>query len=385
MRPTFRTLKIDDARALQALVAEQAESLETGLKVLDEGVLLGGGAVDLVALDAEGALVLIVIAFVADDAMLLRALEAYAWCLEYPDTIGRLYSAIGTAPATPPRVMFVGERLSDAFLRKVKHLRMPSIDCLEFRYLEVNGVAALSFNPVDSPRPADRTPPFAPSGAGAPPAPITRAASTASSPAPVVATHTEPQIVGPPPAPSRAEGGTPTVQPIASLAAAPVAVEPPTVGVEVADPAAPADPPIRATAPAEADRPRPAKTRPTELLEGLRIPETLSPQWRRILNRPPSAPDAAKIQVVRDYLQGEFPGCIVHDFYEHQRAAHVFQLQNSRGGLIHLAVVADDFFEAEAEGDIRHVLERNRLARALREAGRSDVLITGAGIRVTKG
>lgn len=175
------------------------------------------------------------------------------------------------------------------------------------------------------------------------------------------------------------------MQPIASLAAAPVAVEPPTVGVEVADPAAPADPPIRATAPAEADRPRPAKTRPTELLEGLRIPETLSPQWRRILNRPPSAPDAAKIQVVRDYLQGEFPGCIVHDFYEHQRAAHVFQLQNSRGGLIHLAVVADDFFEAEAEGDIRHVLERNRLARALREAGRSDVLITGAGIRVTKG
>jgi hypothetical protein len=52
---------------------------------------------------------------------------------------------------------------------------------------------------------------------------------------------------------------------------------------------------------------------------------------------------------------------------------------------MHMAAVSDDFFEAEAEGDIRPFLERNRLARALRDAGPSSVLITSAGLRVTKG
>jgi hypothetical protein len=308
MRPTFRTLKIDDARALQALVVEHVESLEAGLRILDERVLLGGGAVDLVALDGDGRLVLIAVALVADDAMMLRMLEAFAWSLEYPDAVGRLYAV--SPAAVLPRVMFVSERFSDAFLRKVKHLQMPSIGCLEFRSLEVDGVAGLYFNPVDTPR----TPPTAPAAAPA---------------------------VAIPPAPS--------------------------------------------TAPSAPGAPRPTEARPGELLKGLRVPENLSSQWQQILKRAVDAPDPAKIRVVREYLQSEFPGCVLYDSYEHQRAAQMFRVQNGQGDLMHVAAVSDDFFEAEAEGDIRHVLERNRLARALRDAGPSSVLITAAGLRVTKG
>ena len=311
MRPTFRTLKIDDARALQALVVEHVESLEAGLRILDERVLLGEGAVDLVALDGDGRLVLIAVALVADDAMMLRMLEAFAWSLEYPDAVGRLYAV--SPDAVLPRVMFVSERFSDAFLRKVKHLQMPSIGCLEFRSLEVDGVAGLYFNPVDTPR----TSPTAPT-------------------------------------------------------AAPAVAIPPTVA-------------IRATAPSAPSAPRPTEARPGELLKGLRIPENLSSQWQRILKRAVDAPDPAKIRVVREYLQSEFPGCVLYDSYEHQRAAQTFRVENSHGDLMHVAAVSDDFFEAEAEGDIRHVLEHNRLAHALRDAGSSSVLITSAGLRVTEG
>ena len=95
-------------------------------------------------------------------------------------------------------------------------------------------------------------------------------------------------------------------------------------------------------------------------------------------------PEAAKLQVIRDYLQSEFAGSIVYDFYEHQRAAQLFQVKNGQGGVLHLAALSDDFFEAHAEADIRRALDRHRLGRALREAGASDVLVTAGGVRVAK-
>ena len=431
MRPTFRTLKIDDARALHALVAEHVESLEADLRILGERVFLGGGAVDLVALDGEGRLVLLAVALVADDAMVLRMLEAFAWCFEYPDAVGRLYAVDPAALAVSPRVLFISERFSDAFLRKVKHLQMP-IGCLEFRYLEVNGAAGLYFNLVDTPRTSPTTPAAA-AAAVIPPA-ASAAPSAASSVAPA---RIEPPIAESPPVLGTVVRATPIPEPIEPAAAPVSAVEPVTSRVEAADPveaplsvsstvvqATPIPEPVEpVAAPASVVEPvassvvepvasrveapvpappiapvvRPAvpsssrasrattEARPAELLKGLRIPQNLSSQWQRILNRAVDAPDPAKIRVIREYLQGEFPGCVLYDFYEHEHTAQVFHVQNSHGDLMHVAAVSDDFLKTEAERDIRRFLESNRLGRALRDAGASSVLITPMGLRVTKG
>ena len=110
-------------------------------------------------------------------------------------------------------------------------------------------------------------------------------------------------------------------------------------------------------------------------------PDTGQP-W--VLNRAVDAPDPAKIRVIREYLQGEFPGCVLYDFYEHEHTAQMFHVQNSQGDLMHVAAVSDDFLKTEAERDIRRFLEGNRLGRALRDAGPSSVLITPMGLRVTK-
>ena len=59
-------------------------------------------------------------------------------------------------------------------------------------------------------------------------------------------------------------------------------------------------------------------------------------------------------------------------------------MQNNQGAVMHLAMVSDDFFDANAEADIRGVLDRQRVARALRDAGPAGVLMSAAGLRVAK-
>jgi hypothetical protein len=147
MRPTFKKLEVRDLRDLETLISDNAESLEPGLRFIDASILLGHARIDLVGLDANDTLVLTALGFAGTEEMLLRVLEAYSWCLEYPETMRRLYP--GANLARTPRVIFVAERLSDSFVRKVKHLNIPELDCLTFLHLEVNGEPAAYFESVE--------------------------------------------------------------------------------------------------------------------------------------------------------------------------------------------------------------------------------------------
>jgi hypothetical protein len=164
-----RALKVEDVARLRELLAEHVEVIEPGLRVLETRPLLGGSSVDLVALDARAGLVLVAVGIVADDRMLLRMLDAYSWCLESPETLVRRYRVTRLPAGGPPRVVFVAERLPDAFLRNVKHVRFSEVQCLEFRYLEANGARLLHLHPVPltlAADPAGELPP-----AARPPAP----------------------------------------------------------------------------------------------------------------------------------------------------------------------------------------------------------------------
>jgi hypothetical protein len=148
MRPTFRKLEVKDIGNLERLVAENIDGVEQGLKVVDSRLLLGQAAIDLVGLDGKGSLVLIALDFSADDGLLLRVMDAYSWCLEYPDTLRRLYP-MAQASSRPPRILFIVEKMTDAFLRRVKQLSFLEIDCFEFRHLEVNGASVVYFDLVE--------------------------------------------------------------------------------------------------------------------------------------------------------------------------------------------------------------------------------------------
>jgi hypothetical protein len=145
MRLAVKKLHVEDAAKLQALVVENLDGIEPGLAVLDARLLLGHSTIDVVAMDAAGALVLVAVGLTANEEMILKAVEAYSWCLEYPQALQRLYSGCVLSEERPPRLLFVVERMSDAFQRKIKQLGFPEVDCVEVRHLDVDGVATVYF------------------------------------------------------------------------------------------------------------------------------------------------------------------------------------------------------------------------------------------------
>src|SRR3989449_7542534 len=144
----FKRREVTDLEHLRTLVADNADAMEPDLKILAANLNFGRTSVELAALDAERVPVLFVLGLTADDAMLFRALEAYAWCLEYPESVQRLVPA-STQLGWPPRMVFVAERLLEAFVRKMRLLKFSSVDCFEFRYVEANGTTGFYLDRVD--------------------------------------------------------------------------------------------------------------------------------------------------------------------------------------------------------------------------------------------
>jgi hypothetical protein len=222
MRPTFRKLEVKDIGSLERLVADNVDGIEPGLKIVDTRLLLGQAVVDLVGLDSRDSLVLIALDLSADEGLLLRVMDAYSWCLEYPDTLRRLYPKSQVSPSRPPRVLFVVERFSDAFLRRVKQLSFLEVDCFEFRHLEVNGASVVYFDSIERLRKSAA-------------AVQVEAAPPAITPAPMpVRARVEP-VVSPVEHPARVEPA-PRIEPAPRVEAVVPPVEPVAPRVEPASP-----------------------------------------------------------------------------------------------------------------------------------------------------
>ena len=164
MRLAVRKIHVEDAAKLQTLVVENLDGIEPGLAVLDARLLLGHSTIDVVAMDAAGTLVLIAVGLTANEEMILKAVEAYSWSLEYPQALQRLYPGCVLSEERPPRLLFVVDRMSDAFQRKIKQLGFPEVDCVEVRHLEVDGVPTVYFESLSrirrlaTPQVIDRVP-----------------------------------------------------------------------------------------------------------------------------------------------------------------------------------------------------------------------------------
>lgn len=177
------THAVKTVSALQVLLAENAEAIEPGFRVIAAGLRLGRSSIDLLGVDAHSALALIAIDFIANNATLLRMNDAYAWALEHPQSLRRLVPA-GIDVSWPPRVVFVVQQLDESFRRTLGALELPAVRCFAFRCAELDGALRLDLEPLDSqaaqaPR-ADERKPSAASRGSIPGAP---AADPAPSPA----------------------------------------------------------------------------------------------------------------------------------------------------------------------------------------------------------
>ena len=157
MKLTFKRREIKDLQQLGTLVAENVDAIEPGLKIIGSNLNLGRASIELIALDGSHTPVLVTLGLTADDTMLLRALEAYAWCLDYPESLQKLVPA-SKPPEWPPRVVFVAERLLESFVRKMRLLRFSTVDFFEFRYVEANGTMGFYLDRADWDRGAAGSP-----------------------------------------------------------------------------------------------------------------------------------------------------------------------------------------------------------------------------------
>lgn len=146
---TLRTHEVKTLTELQVLVAENSEAIAPGCRVVAAGARLGRSIVDLVGLDAHDRPSLIAVGFTGNDAMLVRMTAAYAWALEYPESVRRLLPE-GQAAGWPPRVVFIAEWVDDSFLSKLTALRFSAVHCFEFRHVETDGTARFCLDVVGS-------------------------------------------------------------------------------------------------------------------------------------------------------------------------------------------------------------------------------------------
>src|SRR2546428_4194454 len=129
MKLTFRRREVKDLSQLEMLVTEHAEAIEPGFRVLAGTVNFGRSTVELVGLDGRGTPALVALGLTGDDAMLFRIVEAYAWSLEYPESVRRLMPAGGGADGWPPRVVFIAERLLQSLRRKTRIVTFHAMTC----------------------------------------------------------------------------------------------------------------------------------------------------------------------------------------------------------------------------------------------------------------
>jgi|GEM_PF-1975844 len=384
MASAFKSLKVQDVKELQELVAESVEAVEPGMRLLDTRVVLGGATIDVVALDTEDRLTLIALGLGAEDEMILRGLEAYSWCLEYPDGVRRLYPSVQVSESRPPRVIFVSEKVPDAFLRKVKHLRLARAECLEFRF-------GLQFKAVDDLRGAgDTAPPERPNPTPRAPAALRvapRPSRSEPDPRPAAASRGgRPEPEGREPAVARAQ---PDTREVAAPRAAPAPRAPrfeaeaaPPVAARVTRPEAPRVEPARAEA--RRDPESEVAEVHAQMLEQLRATTTTVGEWREAAVAPAAEVDDGKVRIVRDYLQREFPTAVIYDFYAHDRGVQMFHLQDSHGALIHSAAVGEDLLEEGSDAELGGFLEKHKLARVLRQAGSAGVSVTRSGLKIER-
>jgi hypothetical protein len=325
----FAAFKVKDIPELQDLVASHVEVLEPGLSVLDARVQLGETTIDLIGVDKENALTLVALGFEADDEVLLRALDAYSFCLESPDAIRRLYPTARLSAADPPRVIVVAERIPETFLRKMRHLRVQRVDCLEFS-------VGLRFDRIGGSRATE---------------PVTARARPA------------PEAMR-----SDAMGDRGRDVPGAER-------------IREAPPAAPAADSARAALGEPAARPI-GRDEPGDSQVQVATAAPLASRWRRLAEG--GQVDEWKVKVVREYLQREFPTSVIYDFYAHDRAAQMFHLQDSYGDVIHAVSVAETFLQEQSEAEIRAFFDTHKLGRVLRQAGQAQVSVATAGVRIER-
>lgn len=156
-----------DCETIAAAVRASLSALQPGLRLLAAPATAGDVAVDVVAVDARGRLILIVCEPVATPATIARGLEAAQWWQEHRQLARRVFGDPALDPALPPRAMVVAGRFGERAQRVLRALGVMAPLALSCELFEDAGQEAVCLEWLGSPPPdargapetAPRTPP----------------------------------------------------------------------------------------------------------------------------------------------------------------------------------------------------------------------------------
>ena len=149
---SFSRLPLDDDLRLRDLLVESVGNFEPELRVVGGLLPIGGTrTLDLVGVDGQSRLALLEVRCQERPEWILEILDHYDWACLHIDEVARLYPQHSIDAARRPRLIVVTAAFSEEFRRRVMYLEGAPVELVEYRYLEVNGVRGLYFEPLAAP------------------------------------------------------------------------------------------------------------------------------------------------------------------------------------------------------------------------------------------
>ena len=133
MPARFDARPFDESDRLTSLISSEPEAVEAGFRILETDLGIGSaGRIDVLGVDAQGALTLLGIADADDDPdpTLIRLLDGYQWAADQYALLARAYSLAvperlaGSLTEPPLRLLLLSPGFSHAFLRRLSLLNV---------------------------------------------------------------------------------------------------------------------------------------------------------------------------------------------------------------------------------------------------------------------
>jgi hypothetical protein len=131
----YRIVRIPE-NEMEDMVRAAPDKIEEGLRFVDHQIPADNGRLDVLLVDAQGALVVAELKVVEDDAMLIQAVDYYDYVKRNLSALALAYKKHGISTGQEPRIFLIAPSFSAATLCRVKYLAIP-INLFTFRCLEL--------------------------------------------------------------------------------------------------------------------------------------------------------------------------------------------------------------------------------------------------------
>ncbi len=132
-----------------ATIQASPGAIEARLTALDFGVPAGsGGAIDVLALDNAGRLVVIDVDLTATGSLLVRGLDHAEWIARNLAVVSRMYRSQPVDYSARPRLVLVAHDFSRALRNAIRQITVPEVTCVRCHGLDVSGWTGIYFESI---------------------------------------------------------------------------------------------------------------------------------------------------------------------------------------------------------------------------------------------